>query len=54
MVIDPNGRLFEERRKKERRKGDDRRKVDTAVLENKRKADRRQKVRRDSRNAYKP
>ena len=49
MVIDPQGKMFEERRKK------DRRKVDENVLEDKRKSDRRQlKDRRDPKNAYKP
>ncbi len=55
MVIDPQGKMFEERRKKDRRRGIDRRKVNENVLEDKRKSDRRQlKDRRDPKNAYKP
>ena len=54
MVIDPNGKMFEERRKKDRRKGEDRRKADAATGEDKRKSDRRSNDRRDPKNAYRP
>ena len=55
MVIDSKGKMFEERRKKDRRQGEDRRKESADVSEEKRKSDRRQnKDRRDPKNAYKP
>ena len=54
MVIDSNGKMFEERRKKQRRTGEDRRKDNADISEDKRKADRRQKDRRDPKNAYRP
>ena len=49
MVIDSNGKMFEERRKKDRRSGEDRRKTDKDVTTDNRKADRR-----DPKNAYRP
>ena len=53
MVIDPKGNLFEERRKKARRTGIDRRKKDEAIDTDKRKEDRRKGDRRDPKNGYK-
>jgi len=49
MVIDSKGKMFEERRKKDRRSGEDRRKTDKDVTTDNRKADRR-----DPKNAYRP
>lgn len=53
MVIDSNGNLFEERRKKDRRSGEDRRRLRENVPDEKRKSDRRKADRRDPKNAYK-
>ena len=53
MVIDPKGNLFEERRKKDRRTGIDRRKKNELMDTEKRKEDRRKGDRRNSKNGYK-
>ena len=53
MVIDSKGNLFEERRKKDRRSGEDRRRLRENVPDEKRKSDRRKSDRRDPKNAYK-
>lgn len=44
MVIDSKGKMFEERRKKDRRSGEDRRKENEKVIDNKRKEDRRKMI----------
>ena len=53
MVIDSKGNLFGERRKKDRRSGEDRRRLRENVPDEKRKSDRRKADRRDPKNAYK-
>lgn len=46
MIIDPKGKIFEDRRKKERRTGKDRREINEPVKEDRRKEERRKKDRR--------